>query len=240
VASSEVFELNTFGGDDTLTTAPGLGALIAVTADAGSGNDNMVGGDEADTFFGGLGNDTLDTGAGADAADGQDGDDTLITRDGAPDLARGGAGTDSAKVDAVDAVDGVEKLDRGKTGANALAFRKNPKLLLKNGVYSAKVAVTCSATALEGCKGTLSLLTSSKVRIGAGKRSVQARLGGTRYSLKAGKKKTLTIKLGKGLRPLIKKNVLKVKGQAVARDAAGNSTTRTANLSLKLDKKAKK
>jgi Ca2+-binding RTX toxin-like protein len=241
VASSEVFELNTFGGDDTLTTAPGLGALIAVTVDAGSGNDNMVGGDEADTFFGGLGNDTLDGAAGADVVDGQDGDDTLTARDGAADLVRGGAGTkDSAKVDAVDAVDGVETLDRGKAGANALLFRKNPKLLLKNGVYSAKVAVTCDATALEGCKGTLTLLTSGKVKIGAGKRSVQARLGATRYNLKAGKKKTLTIKLGKGLRPLIKKNVLKVKGQAVARDATGKTTTRTANLSLKLDKKAKK
>jgi Ca2+-binding RTX toxin-like protein len=240
VATSEVFELNTFGGNDTLDTAPGLGALIAVTVDAGSGDDKIVGGDEADTFFGGLGNDTLDGAAGADAVDGQDGNDTLTTRDGAADLARGGAGTDSAKVDAVDAVDGVETLDRGKAGANALAFGKTRTLLLKNGVYSAKVAVTCDATALEGCKGTLSLLTSGKVKIGAGKRSVQARLGSARYNLKAGQKKTLTIKLGKGLRPLIKKNVLKVKAQAVARDAAGNTTTRTANLSLKLDKKAKK
>ena len=36
-----MFELNTFGGDDTLTTAPGLGALIAVVADGGSGNDTL-------------------------------------------------------------------------------------------------------------------------------------------------------------------------------------------------------
>jgi Ca2+-binding RTX toxin-like protein len=236
VASSEVFELNTFGGNDTLTTAPGLGALIAVTVDAGSGDDNIVGGDEADTFFGGLGNDTLDGKAGADAVDGQDGSDTLAARDGAADLVRGGAGPDKATVDAVDAVDGVETLDRGKTGANALAFRKNAKLLLKNGVYSAKVAVTCDATALEGCKGTLALLTSGKVKIGAGRRPVQARLGSAKYNLKAGQKKTLTIKLGKGLRPLIKKNVLKVKAQAVSRDAAGSQTTRTANLSLKLAK----
>ena len=89
---------------------------------------------------------------------------------------------------------------------------------------------------------TLALLNSGRVKIGTGKRSVKARLGAARYSLKAGQKKTLTIKLGKGLRPLIKKNVLKVKAQAVSSDAAGNTTTRTANLSLKLDKakKAKK
>jgi Ca2+-binding RTX toxin-like protein len=241
VASSEVFELNTFGGNDTLDTAPGLGALIAVTVDAGSGDDKIVGGDEADTFFGGLGNDTLDGAAGADAVDGQEGDDTLTARDGAADLVRGGAGTaDSATVDAVDAVDGVEKVERGKAGANALAFGKTRKLLLKKGVYSAKVAVTCDATALEGCKGTLTLLTSAKVKIGAGKRSVQARLGSAKYDLDPNGKRTLTIKLGKGLRPLIKRNVLKVKAQAVARNAAGTTTTRTANLSLKLDKKAKK
>ena len=77
VATSEVFELNTFGGNDTLDAAPGLGALIAITADAGSGDDRFNGNDEADTFFGGLGNDTLDPGAGADAVDGQDGNDTL-------------------------------------------------------------------------------------------------------------------------------------------------------------------
>ena len=39
VATSEVFELNTFGGNDTLDIAPGVGALIAVTVDAGSGDD---------------------------------------------------------------------------------------------------------------------------------------------------------------------------------------------------------
>jgi Ca2+-binding RTX toxin-like protein len=239
VASSEVFELNTFGGNDTLDTTPGLGALIALTVDAGSGDDTIKGNDEADTFFGGVGNDTLDSGAGADAVDGQDGDDTLATRDGAPDLARGGAGTDSAKVDAVDAVDGVEKLDRGKSGASAVSLGKNAKLLLKNGVYSAKVTLRCDATALEGCKGSLALLTSGKVKIGAGKRSVQARLGSARYNVAAGKKKTITIKLGKGLKPLIKKNVLKVKAQAVSRDALGNQTTRTANLSLKLEKAKK-
>ena len=149
---------------------------------------------------------------------------------------RGGAGTDSAKVDAVDAVDGVENVDRGKSGASAISIAKNGKLLLKKGVYSAKVTLTCDATALEGCKGTLTLLTSGKVKIGAGRRSVQARLGSAKYNLAAGKKRTVTIKLGKGLRPLIKKNVLKVKAQAVSRDALGNQTTASKTLSLKLEK----
>ena len=38
---SEVFELNTFGGNDTLDVAPGVGALIAIQADAGSGDDRL-------------------------------------------------------------------------------------------------------------------------------------------------------------------------------------------------------
>ena len=64
------------------TSRPGVGALIAVTADAGAGDDRFNGGDEADTFFGGLGNDTLDPGIGSDTVDGQDGNDTLKLRDG--------------------------------------------------------------------------------------------------------------------------------------------------------------
>src|SRR4051794_1095599 len=51
IASSEVFELNTLGGDDALTTAPGLGALISVVVDGGTGNDAFTGGDEADTYL---------------------------------------------------------------------------------------------------------------------------------------------------------------------------------------------
>src|SRR5215212_10721357 len=38
IASSEVLELNTFGGNDTLDVEPGVGALIAITADGGAAN----------------------------------------------------------------------------------------------------------------------------------------------------------------------------------------------------------
>jgi len=111
IASSEVLELNTFGGNDTLDVAPGVGSLIAITADGGSGDDRLNGGDEADTFFGGLGNDTLEPGAGADSVDGEAGDDTLRVRDGVGDLARGGPGTDTAQADPVDALADVEHAD---------------------------------------------------------------------------------------------------------------------------------
>jgi Ca2+-binding RTX toxin-like protein len=234
VATSEVFELNTFGGDDTLDTAPGVGALIAVTADAGSGNDSFKGGDEADTYFGGPGNDVLDTGAGSDVADGGDGDDTLTTRDGAADLARGGAGTDSATVDAIDAVDGVEKLDRSKTGAAALSIAKNGTITLKRGKLSTKLALACDASTTEGCQGTLSLLSAKRVKIG--KLSAQVHLASVRYSLKAGETRRVTVKLPAGVLALAKKGVVKVKAQAVQKDALGNTTTAARNVSLKIKK----
>jgi Ca2+-binding RTX toxin-like protein len=232
IATSEVLELNTFGGNDTLDVAPGVGALIAIQADAGSGDDRFNGGDEADTFFGGLGNDILAPGAGSDLVDGQDGDDTLSIRDGAADLARGGAGIDSATVDAIDAVAAdVEKVDRAKSGANALTLRKNAKVTLKKGKYSAKVVLTCDASALEGCKGTLTLLTAKTVNIGGAR--VQALLASGKYSLKAGTTRNVTVKLPSLAKRLAKNRSLKVKAQAVSKDVAGTVTTKTANVTLK-------
>ena len=232
IATSEVLELNTFGGNDTLDVSPGVGALIAITADAGAGDDRFNGNDEADTFFGGLGNDTLAPGAGSDAVDGQDGNDTLLIRDGAADLARGGAGTDSATVDHIDAVAAdVENVDRAKSGARALSIGKTAKVTLKNGKYRTKLALTCDASALEGCKGTLSLL-SSKVKIGGA--SLQARLAGAKYTLKAGEKRSITVKLPSNIRRLARSG--KVKVQAVSRNAAGDQTTSTRNLTLKYPK----
>jgi Ca2+-binding RTX toxin-like protein len=233
VATSEVFELNTFGGNDTLDVAPGVGALIALQVDAGAGDDRLKGGDEADTFFGGLGNDTLDPGAGSDVADGQDGDDTLAIRDGAADLARGGAGTDSATVDFVDAVGAdVEKVDRAKSGANALTLRKNAKVARsKTGKYRARLVMTCDASALEGCKGRLSLLTAKSVKIGGVR--VQALLASAKYDLKAGKTRGVTVKLPSVAKRLAKNRTLKVKAQAISKDVTGSVTTRTANVTLK-------
>jgi Ca2+-binding RTX toxin-like protein len=233
VASSEVFELDTFGGNDTLDVAPGVGALIALQADAGSGDDRFTGGDEADAFFGGLGNDTLDPGAGADVVDGQDGDDTLAIRDGAADLARGGAGIDSATVDAIDAVGAdVEKVDRAKSGVNALTLRQNAKVTRsKTGRYTARLVLTCDPSALEGCKGTLSLLTAKTVKIGGVR--VQALLTSGGYSLKAGTTRSVTVKLPSVAKRLASKRTLKVKAQAIAKDAAGTVTTKTAHISLR-------
>ena len=114
IATAETFEINGLGGDDTLLVKPGV--PMAVQADGGDGNDSLTGAEEQDTFFGGVGDDTLNGGGGNDLLDGQEGDDTLLARDGVGDLVRGGAGTDSAKVDKADIVVDVEKVDRKKHG----------------------------------------------------------------------------------------------------------------------------
>jgi Ca2+-binding RTX toxin-like protein len=240
IASSEVLELNTFGGNDTLDVAPGVGSLIAITADAGSGNDRLNGGDEADTFFGGLGDDTLEPGAGADSVDGQAGNDTLRVRDGAADGARGGAGTDSAQADLVDALADVENADlppaADTKGTAVRVLSKRITSRLKRGVYTANVRVECPAAEAGGCSGTLALLTAKSVKIGGVK--VQALLGSKRYSLKAGERKTLKIKLPKGVRKFSRRGTLSLRAQTTTKDAAGNVATGSSRLSVKLVKKA--
>jgi Ca2+-binding RTX toxin-like protein len=246
IASSEVLELNTFGGKDTLDVGPGVGALIAITADAGAGDDTLTGGDEADTFFGGLGNDTLEPGAGADAVDGQAGDDLLKVRDGAGDLARGGAGTDSAIADAADVLADVENADVEQPAPGPVADTKGTAVRvlsrtitskLKRGIYTARVRIECPAAEAGGCKGALALLTAKPVRIGGVK--VQALLGSKNYSLRAGQRKTLSIKLPKGVSRIARNHKLALRAQTVSRDAAGNVATGAKRLTAKLVKPKK-
>ena len=93
IGSAELMQLNTFGGNDTLTTTPDVALNLVVN--------------------GGSGNDTLNGASGNDRLDGGDGDDVLNTRDGKADFAVGGAGTDKAFVDSIDAVAAdVESVDR--------------------------------------------------------------------------------------------------------------------------------
>ena len=248
IATSEVLELNTFGGNDTLNVGAGVGALIAITADAGSGDDSFKGGDEADTFFGGLGDDVLDPGAGADTVDGQDGADTLMVRDGAPDLARGGAGTDSAQADAIDALDGIENADvlaapaapvAPAIDSKATAMRVLGRTItsrLRNGIYTARVRVECPVAELGGCRGTLSLLTAKTVRIGGVR--VQALLGSKSTTLRPGQRRTLAIKLPRGVGKFANRSrTLKLRAQTVSRDATGNQASRASSFSVKLRKK---
>ena len=221
VASSEVFALNSLGGDDTLDVSPGIG--MQVVADAGAGNDKFNGADEPDAFFGGAGDDTLSGGAGNDSVDGQDGNDTLAIRDSAADFARGGAGTDKATADeaAVDAVAAdVESIDRTATATPPAAgtgvVARSAKV--KKGVAS--ITVSCPG-GTAGCKGTVTLVSAKSIKVG--KLKAKLVLGSAGYSLGAGQSRTIKVRLAPGTAKLAKKKKLAVSARvtsAVAEQAS--------------------
>ncbi len=103
VSTTEIIEVNSFAGDDTID-ASGLT----------NGRMNVNAGDGVDTVTGGSQNDTLSGNGGADSIDGSDGDDTI----------RGGAGADTLNGQAgSDLVEGQGSSgDRltGETGSDTL------------------------------------------------------------------------------------------------------------------------
>jgi Ca2+-binding RTX toxin-like protein len=235
--ATEAIQVNALGGDDTLSVAPGTGALLAVNANGGSGSDRLAGAEEADNFFGGPGDDMLGGGPGVDLLDGQDGNDTLQARDGTGDLVRGGPGTDAARTDApgVDIVDGVESLDASVAAADKAQALKigQAKLVRRNGSLVARIAVSCPTAAASGCKATLSLTTARPLRLRGVK--VVALLGTKKVTLNSGAKATVSIKLANGAANLARRRKLAVKATAVTTSKAGTATA-TRTLTLRLPK----
>jgi Ca2+-binding RTX toxin-like protein len=78
----------------------------------GNGNDVLVGNGRGNGLAGGPGSDRLTGAGGHDGLWGDAGNDTLYARDGTADFVQGGAGSDTAYVDAVDIVQTVEGLAR--------------------------------------------------------------------------------------------------------------------------------
>ena len=84
------------GGNDLLAGQNGIAAMTQVTLDGGSGDDDLRGGDGADTLLGGSGNDHVDGNIGADTAQMGSGDDTFEWDPGdGSDTVDGQSGTDS-------------------------------------------------------------------------------------------------------------------------------------------------
>jgi Ca2+-binding RTX toxin-like protein len=245
IGSAEALDARGLGGDDRLVAQPGTGSLLAVTADGGAGNDVLTGAEESDTFSGGSGNDELTGGNGPDLLDGQDGDDTLRARDGQGDLARGGAGNDSAQTDVpgLDVIDGVESVDAltappvvapDTKGTAARIAGRNAAVQIRGGRASTRLRVACPAAEASGCIGTVTLLSAKPVRIGG--QRVAVVLGSARYALTAGQTKRVTIRLPKRVRKLAKGRALAAVAQIVTRDGAGNVATGSRAVSLRLPK----
>jgi Ca2+-binding RTX toxin-like protein len=98
IGTSENLVLNANGGDDSFSATGNLAALIKITVDGGTGNDNLLGSNGIDVILGGDGNDFVDgqqgndvgfmgagndvfqwdPGDGSDIVEGQDGTDELL------------------------------------------------------------------------------------------------------------------------------------------------------------------
>jgi hypothetical protein len=238
-------------GDDTLGLS--LTTLHSVTHVAGgAGNDTIAGSASTGLLDGGPGNDTITGGAGPDLLDGNDGDDSLFARDGQNDLIRGGAGNDTAQGDefGVDNWDGVENVDAtppvvtppvvtppaGDTTASAVGLSGGTKKVrVRSGKASVSLALTCPAAEAGGCKGTVALISSKAVKIG--NQRVRVVVGNASYTLKAGEKKNVTVRLPKNVRKLAVGRKLKVRAQTITRDAAGNVASDSRSLTLRIPAK---
>ena len=114
-ASTERFQVNGLGGDDSVTATAGVGALTLLSVDGGAGVDTVNGSDGPDLILGGEGNDILNGGGGddrivgdrgSDTMNGGTGDDTLVWNNGdGSDAANGDGGRDDVEVNGAPAAD---------------------------------------------------------------------------------------------------------------------------------------
>ncbi len=222
IASSEDLEMNTLGGDDTIAVANGLAGLIGITADGGSGNDVISGGDGADTLLGGSGNDTITGGGFFDVLNGETGDDTLLARDGASDQVIGGPGTDRATTDAlnVDTVWDVETLDATPIPNPNPSPAPRPTaapLLLSNTAKVTKGVAAIKIRATDAAAGTATIVSAKTIRLG--KIKAHLVLGSVAYSLKANQTATVKIKLASGTARLATRKSLSTVLEGVGKNA---------------------
>lgn len=125
VLPADQVTLNGGLGNDTLTAAPGIDALVQLTLDGGEGDDVLTGGV---LLRGGAGHDTLTGDAGANTIEGGDGNDLLIGL-GGDDSLFGGAGDDrfigGAGADVLDGGDGIDSVEvDGTLGADKIEVRQ--------------------------------------------------------------------------------------------------------------------
>jgi Ca2+-binding RTX toxin-like protein len=95
-AANDVLNVNGLDGNDTISGAVALAALIKVGIDGGAGNDTINGGDGAELLVGGDGNDEIDGNGGADTGLMGAGDDTFVWDPGdGSDVVEGQDGADA-------------------------------------------------------------------------------------------------------------------------------------------------
>ena len=106
--STERFQVNGLGGNDSVSAGAGVGAATLLSVDGGAGADTVNGSDGPDLILGGEGNDVLNGGGGddrivgdrgSDTMNGGAGDDTLVWNNGdGSDVMNGDDGRDDVEV----------------------------------------------------------------------------------------------------------------------------------------------
>jgi Ca2+-binding RTX toxin-like protein len=214
IGSSETMHANGLGAGDAITV--GDVGPYEVTASGGPGDDTLTGGGSSDTFLGGSGNDTITPGGGLDVVSADEGDDQVNVRDNTADVARGGAGNDSAVADngQLDILDGFETVDRTPNATPPPVDTSTRPVTIRGGTVKVKrgtasIRVDCPAISPANCTGSLALRTAKRVKLAGLKVAVQ--LGSARYNIAPGDSRTLKVKLAKGSRRLAgRKGRLKV------------------------------
>lgn len=242
------------GGDDTLQGGADPDGL-----NGGEGNDQLDGGPGNDVFIGGPGNDTamyssrtkdVDVTLDGSDNDGEStehdqiratvestktgaGNDAINVRDGLAGDVTCGAGTDVVTADAVDKI--ADDCEQKNVGASA-ACSVRSKSLTMSGKGTVGVRITCPVTG----KGTLTLATTGAYKA-AKKTRKKVSLGRKSFKLKAGKSKTIKVKLSKKARRLVKKNKrLKTRATVSVKPAsASKASKRAKTLTIKAPKKKK-
>jgi Ca2+-binding RTX toxin-like protein len=116
-ASTERFQVNGLGGNDSVTANAGVGALTLLSVDGGAGVDTVNGSDGPDLIVGGEDNDVLNGRGGDDriagdrgndTMNGGTGDDTLVWNNGDnTDVINGNDGRDDVEVNGAPAAGDV-------------------------------------------------------------------------------------------------------------------------------------
>ena len=223
----------------------GEGDTITIDTESivgGSGPDELTGSDAANGIHGMDGDDVLTGGLGADTLSGGKGADSLRSNDGVADTDRCGTESDSVDADGADAVgtdcESVTRpaADVPATGGGAdgaaptgdeapTAQGDGPAMLIARRAPirrgSARVSVTCPATAAVACTGSLTL-------------GPAGRTGMKSFTIASGERATLAVKVAKKVaRKAARKGKAKVAASAIAQDESSASRTTTTRISLK-------
>jgi Ca2+-binding RTX toxin-like protein len=210
-------------------------------AEAGEGDDILIGTDGPNRLESGAGNDRIEGRGGADHLRGGEGQDTLESIDGKSDRVDGGPGADTGNADEIDETFGLETLMLAPVEQPASPAVEQPtggpavgqadvvapgftiraaRAVLSRGRITFSVTTNESASLTADAVGRLSRLSRGALASRAG----DVTLATTKARAEAGKTVRLTVKVPRRYRQaLVKRSRIRV--VVTAMDAAGNKRT---------------